>query len=1749
MALAVWPSLGASQSLSIHAREQIQTLQRDKANWTPAQRKIASRLLHEARVQRGDRTLAGLPRPRGVTAADAAGRLLVDLDADVSADLTNVLARLGGLVVSRVPQFHAIRARVPLAALESLAARADVRAIRPAAKAETRAGAWTSEGDVAHQAALARSTFGVDGTGIRIGVLSDSVDNLAVPQASGDLGAVTVLPGQSGLGAGNTGEGTAILEIVHDLAPGAELYFATAFGSEAEFARNIGDLQKAGCSIIIDDVGYFDEPVFQDGIVAQAVNAVTAAGALYFSAAGNSGNKDAGTSGTWEGDFVDGGDAATVNTNIEGRLHDFGGGSTFNTVLTGGSDRRVDLFWSDPWGASGNDYDLFIVDSAGSNVVDYSGGPQDGSQDPYEAVDVIYPGERVVVVKYSGANRFLHLETGRGRLAISTAGNTRGHTCARTAFGVAAASAANASGAFTAGQTVERFSSDGPRRMFYQPNGTPITPGNVSATGGEVLQKPDVAAADGVSTSLAAFRPFYGTSAAAPHAGALAALLWSIRPDLTPAQMRAALTDGALDIMSVGGDRDSGAGLLMAMPILQPLAYALCQSAEIEADGNGNGIPDPGETIQEWLTWTNYSRVDAAAVSGALSGGGPGLSVMAGTAVYPRLAARGAAVNQTPFTYRIAKNTPPGTLAVFTNVMIADGRATTTSFTRVIGTARYNPPPLASNLNLSVAQGASIAVTLVGWDIDADPLTSRVTVPPKHGMLSGTAPDLIYTAPANYAGPDSFSYVVNDGAIDSASATGQVTVLARVTNTLTVVSIFGGETPGTCAAGRYSLAAQAITNSPITGVDTQYVCTGGRVTGNDADFADATHVTLLVTNDATLTWNWVPWYRLDLETNGRGTVTSPFDVWFPDGSNVALAASAAPHNILSGWYGDTNGCVMTGNVLQVPMTGARHIGAVFGPDSHTLAVASAHGGAAPGGATAIHGASVSEWITNSPLTAGATQFVCAGAVVIGCDSTSPQPTNVVLALTNDAALTWQWRTLYALEARTTGPGAVSAGGWCAAGGNASLTATPAANAHFVRWSGDTNGCAVAGSGLVATMDCARAITAEFAYDLCTITVYSACSKAMPGTTHALYGTVVTQRLAAVSITANLSRYLCAGVSVTGDDFAQPDAATVVLTLTNDATLTWNWQKQNLLTTVAEPGGTVTSGGWVNDGITTTVVARATNGAVFSGWSGDLGDCLPEGRTLTVPMAAPRTIHANFRWYPKTLKVFSAFGGANPSSGDFDYGSNIVAWVNNSPVVNGGTRQVCTGADLAGNDGTFRSATNVALVLTNDAVLTWHWQPQVRLSAGTSGNGSVSGAGWLDAGATAALVATPATGAHFVGWTGDTNGCTANDLSLSVPMTGVRAIGARFAMDIKTLVVDSPYGSVYPDTCAIAYGTTVTAAVVDSPVTQGTTQRVCAGGTVVSNDFSALSATNLMLVLTNNACLTWNWQTRYLLTTSTNGNGRMTAGGWMPADSVVMLVATAAPTAHFTGWAGTTSGCTIAGGTIRVPMTGSRVITARFAAGAQPVLAGRVTLTKTTNGVAGVVITFSRGGGAVTTGVSGAFSCVVPYGWSGVATPTNAAGGTFTPTSKSFGKLVANPPALNFVWKPPVTPSAAASLSLVSPATPKIILHTAGAARWTEPEAGQVRQTVCLLTILRDAAGVVDIEPAVPLLLPGDATIVSEDGAPLSGPGALLALDQVAGMVNALALLPDAQVVGTAWLQDDGETIALMWNLTLERSSP
>ncbi len=478
-----------------------------------------------------------------------------------------------------------------------------------------------------------------------------------------------------------------MLEIVHDIAPGAALGFATATTSEASFAQNILDLRNLrGCNIIVDDIIYLDESPFQDGPVAQAVNQVTTSGALYFSSAGNENNKNDTTSGTWEGFFNGNGNLDSLLGAGAGTTHNFGDGGQSLLVEVASGDPPL-LIWNDPYGTSANDYDLYDCDGGLTTVFDFSFDTQDGDDDPIEFISGgTFSGERLVVTQFAGADRMLNLIVFRGEVdgTLSTSAATRGHSAAVDAFSVAAAPAAAAfgpgeptgpfPGPFTAAQLAETFSSDGLRRVYYDFGGNFLgTPGDVSPTGGVVRQKPDITAADGVATSAPGFNPFYGTSAAAPHAAAIAALVKQAFPAFTNAQIRTALQNSAIDIELPGVDRDTGYGIVMAYntlvangaPLVANLALGTVTPAQLA--GDGDAYIEPNEDWNLTINLQNVGAVGATAISATLSTSTPGVAVFArpseghraaspvavnaSTATYPNIGVGGNANNSVPFSF------------------------------------------------------------------------------------------------------------------------------------------------------------------------------------------------------------------------------------------------------------------------------------------------------------------------------------------------------------------------------------------------------------------------------------------------------------------------------------------------------------------------------------------------------------------------------------------------------------------------------------------------------------------------------------------------------------------------------------------------------------------------------------------------------------------------------------------------------------------------------------------------------------------------------------------------------------------------------------------------------------------------------------------------------------------------------------------------------------------------------------------
>ncbi len=439
----------------------------------------------------------------------------------------------------------------------------------------TNVGSVTSQADSVLEADRVRNSppNSFDGTGIKIGVLSDSYNNLGGADddiASGDLPAegVTVI---EDLASGGSDEGRAMLQLIHDLAPSADLLFATAFTGQQGFADNIRALADAGADIIVDDVGYLTAPFFQDGIVAQAVNdVVTNQGVAYFSSAGNSANIAYEST---EINFTSDSEGVFIN-----QFYDFdlsaGVDSRSSITIPLNGEVRISLQWDDPFFTTNGvdtNLDIFLLNATDSSVVagsaidnittkkpsEFFSFTNNTSQTEFEVVITLADGvapERIKYIPFGlGSNpNTIYQEYQTNSSTIF------GHAAATNAFAVGAVRYNNLN-------TPEAFTSVGPTTILFEADGT-------SKATPEIRQKPDVAAIDGTDTTFfgsedfdgTGFPNFFGTSAAAPHAAAVAALIKQANPDFTPTQIYDRLKSTATDIGTPGVDNFTGVGLINA---------------------------------------------------------------------------------------------------------------------------------------------------------------------------------------------------------------------------------------------------------------------------------------------------------------------------------------------------------------------------------------------------------------------------------------------------------------------------------------------------------------------------------------------------------------------------------------------------------------------------------------------------------------------------------------------------------------------------------------------------------------------------------------------------------------------------------------------------------------------------------------------------------------------------------------------------------------------------------------------------------------------------------------------------------------------------------------------------------------------------------------------------------------------------------------------------------------------------------
>jgi hypothetical protein len=475
-----------------------------------------------------------------------------------------------------------VEAMAPIGILADLAARSDVFSVTPIYRPYVaQEGIADDQANAAEDIAAASTKYMVNGAGETVGVISDSVNQvgLGLQQSvdSGDLpDNVQVI--QDGL-PGDTDEGRAILEEFYDTVPGANLAFCTGEGGQQAMANAINELvEQAGATVIDDDIGYPNEPMFEPGVIDDAISTVVGEGVAYFSSAGNEGFGGLEQS----ADFVTSGSNKLINfsqssSSPQTRLD-------ITVPPNDGSDSSLTLEWDSPYngieGSAVNSIYINVYNSAGTKIV-YSGNSNSVATGlPIQVINSLAAGNYQVEIGAYGANASKTLpgtyEIG-GNFSITSTGipghqeSSFGHPANGIAIGVGAVDQTDVLD-HTTPLDSESFSSAGPSMQIFSSTGvrlsSPVT-----------LDEPLVSGVDGVTTSFFGDKVgssyyFFGTSAAAPNVAAIGVLMQELQPGVTQSQIATALESGTTPLNGAASgtwNEQGGFGLVNALSSIADL--------------------------------------------------------------------------------------------------------------------------------------------------------------------------------------------------------------------------------------------------------------------------------------------------------------------------------------------------------------------------------------------------------------------------------------------------------------------------------------------------------------------------------------------------------------------------------------------------------------------------------------------------------------------------------------------------------------------------------------------------------------------------------------------------------------------------------------------------------------------------------------------------------------------------------------------------------------------------------------------------------------------------------------------------------------------------------------------------------------------------------------------------------------------------------------------------------------------------
>ncbi len=488
---------------------------------------------------------------RTVQAPSGLQKVTVSLS-NLESVLQDIAARYGGQVLIKIPSVP-----VPLAV--------------------TSEGVQKIRADLYHAA-------GYRGSGVKIAVIDVGFAGLSASQARGDLPYSVITRDFTGRGIeSDYSHGTAVAEIVHDVAPDAQLYLIK-IEDEVDLDNAVSYCISEGIDIINHSLGWYNTNFYDGtGTIGDIVRRATSAGILWVQAAGNDALRH------WEGNFTDTDGDGWLDTEI---------------TLTAQAGNPIMLYFTwDGWPLTSDDYDLFLYGPDGTLVAS-STKTQAGTEEPTEFINYTAATSgtyRIRIQRASGTARRLEL--------FSIYQDLSPHVIASSMPAPANAAEALSVGAiswsvYTTGP-IEDYSSRGPTN--------------------DGRRKPDLVAPDDVTTGVTPYySPFQGTSAAAPHVAGAAALLLSQDPSLDRASLWTKLLSYCI---SMGDPNTYGAGRLELSLPAAPKPDLVIDSITYTPSS-----PRVGNTVTFTVVVRNRGSGDAGSFAVELRDGGTARKNVSGLA-------------------------------------------------------------------------------------------------------------------------------------------------------------------------------------------------------------------------------------------------------------------------------------------------------------------------------------------------------------------------------------------------------------------------------------------------------------------------------------------------------------------------------------------------------------------------------------------------------------------------------------------------------------------------------------------------------------------------------------------------------------------------------------------------------------------------------------------------------------------------------------------------------------------------------------------------------------------------------------------------------------------------------------------------------------------------------------------------------------------------------------------------------------